>query len=176
MALSSHQPTPRTLSAAGAVAAAGHACPINAAAPRGPVLIASWIFQIASAAIMGQTLFFKFAAAEEPVLIFTRLHAEPWGRLGTGAFELVAAVLLLWPRLAVFGAALGVGLMLGAIGSHLGPLGIVIKNDAGKVIDSGELFASAVATLLMCVGVLLIRRKQVFAYLAKLRPGAKSAH
>ena len=46
--------------------------------------IASWVFQISAAIILGQTLFFKFTAAPESVYIFTKLGAEPWGRIGSG--------------------------------------------------------------------------------------------
>ena len=49
------------------------------------------------AGILLQTLFFKFTGAEESVYIFTAVHAEPWGRIGSGVIELVAAVLLLVP-------------------------------------------------------------------------------
>jgi hypothetical protein len=38
----------------------------------------SWLLQIVAAVIMGQTLFFKFSGAPEPVYIFTTLGAEPY--------------------------------------------------------------------------------------------------
>src|SRR5262249_35466216 len=52
----------------------------------------SWILRITAAAILLQTLFFKFSAAPESVYIFTRVGAEPWGRIGSGIVELIAAV------------------------------------------------------------------------------------
>jgi hypothetical protein len=122
-----------------------------------PGLVASWAAQLLAAAIMGQTLVFKFTASPEPVYIFSTLGVEPWGRLATAVFELVAVVLLLIPRLAVVGAMLGVGLMLGAIGSHLAVLGIVVKDDGGL------LFGMAVVTLAACGTVVAMRADQLRA-------------
>ena len=65
----------------------------------------SWGLEIAVSAILLQTLFFKFTGAEESVYIFTALGAEPWGRLGSGVAELIAAAMLLTPAMAIFGAA-----------------------------------------------------------------------
>jgi hypothetical protein len=128
-----------------------------------PQAAVSWTAQIIAAIIMGQTLFFKFAGAPEPVYIFTTLGAEPWGRLGTAALELIAVALLLFPRTALLGAGLGMGLMFGAIGSHLTKLGIVVKDDGGL------LFAMAIVTFVACAAVVFIRRAQLFAIFAHLR-------
>jgi hypothetical protein len=115
----------------------------------------SYIFQGIAAAVLAQTLFFKFTAAPESVYIFTKLGAEPWGRIGSGVAELIAVLLLLTPRTAIFGAAMSIGVMFGAIASHLGPLGIVVQDDGGL------LFALAWTVLLCGVAVLVIRRDQV---------------
>jgi hypothetical protein len=53
--------------------------------------IASWGLQLLVAGILLQTLFFKFTAAEGSVYIFTRVGAEPWGRIGSGVMELITA-------------------------------------------------------------------------------------
>lgn len=127
------------------------------AAPRGAARIASWILQIVAAVILLQTLFFKFTAAPEAVAIFDKLGVEPWGRLGAGVMELITAVLLLWPRFSILGALLAVGLMVGAIGSHLGPLGIVVND------DGGTLFVMALVVLACGIGVLVLRRNQIKA-------------
>lgn len=126
------------------------------ALPRGRV-IAAWILQIVAAAILLQTLFFKFTGAPESVYIFSKLGVEPWGRYFAGASELIAAALLLIPRTTIFGAAMAVGIMLGAIASHLGPLGIVVQNDGGL------LFTLALVVLGAAVGVLALRQQQVRA-------------
>jgi putative oxidoreductase len=117
--------------------------------------IVSWICQLAVAGILLQTLFFKFTGAEESVYIFKTVGAEPWGRIGSGIVELVAALLLLAPVTAPFGAALTVGVMAGAIGSHLLFLGIEVKGDGGL------LFGLAVTASVGSAVVLAIRRAQV---------------
>ncbi|HTI69448.1 MAG TPA: DoxX family protein [Candidatus Limnocylindria bacterium] len=115
----------------------------------------SWTFQIIAAAILLQTLFFKFTGAEESKYIFSTLGVEPWGRIGTGLLELVTAGLLLRGRTAVFGALLAAGLMGGALFSHLTKLGIVVKD------DDGLLFGLANAVLGSSMIVLWLRRFEV---------------
>ena len=72
----------------------------------GRMKVLSWVLQAVVAVILLQTLFFKFTGAPESVYIFSKLGAEPWGRIASGVFELVATALLLFPRSAVFGALL----------------------------------------------------------------------
>ncbi len=117
--------------------------------------ITSWSLQLIAAVILAQTLFFKFSGAEESKYIFATLGVEPWGRLLTGCAELVAVVLLLTPRTVTLGALLSLGLMTGAIGSHLTKLGIVVKNDGGL------LFALAVTVFVCSAVVLVLRRRQI---------------
>ncbi len=112
------------------------------------VLIVGWICRITAAVILLQTLYFKFTAAEESVYIFTKVGMEPWGRIGSGIVELIAAVLLFVPGLTWLGATLSLGVMAGAIMSHLTILGIVVKNDGGL------LFALAVIVF-VCSGIIL---------------------
>lgn len=118
-------------------------------------VIASWILQVIAAAILAQTLFFKFSGAGESKYIFTALGAEPWGRMATGCLELVAVVLLLVPRGVALGALLSLGLMAGAIGSHFAKLGIVVKNDGGL------LFGLAVTVFLCSALILVLRQRQI---------------
>ncbi|MCB1050408.1 MAG: DoxX family protein [Acidobacteria bacterium] len=113
--------------------------------------ILSWIAQIAAAAILIQTLYFKFSAAPESVYIFSTLGAEPLGRLGSGVIEAVAALLLFMPKRAWIGAGLASLTMLGAIGSHLTVLGIEIQGDGGL------LFGLACTVLLCSLVVLWLR-------------------
>src|SRR5256884_6436730 len=93
--------------------------------------VIAWICRIAAAVILLQTLFFKFTAAPESVYIFSKIGAEPWGRIGSGVVELVAAALLLTPRFVSAGAFLALGVMAGAIISHLTLLGIEVQGDKG---------------------------------------------
>lgn len=123
----------------------------------------AWILQIVAAVIFGQTLFFKFSGAPESVYIFETLGMEPWGRIGSGAAELVVVILLLIPRLSWAGALMGLGVIGGAIVSHLTVLGIVVHNDGGL------LFGLAVVTFICCLLVLIIRRSEAIAVIGNLR-------
>ena len=113
-----------------------------------------WAPALVAALIMGQTLYFKFMGAPESVYIFSTLGVEPWGRLAAGASELLAVALLLTPRAQWVGAGLGLGVMLGAIGSHVAVLGIVVQDDGGL------LFGLAVVVALCCAAVLYLRRRE----------------
>lgn len=104
--------------------------------------------RLLAAGILLQTLFFKFSAAPESVAIFTTLGVEPYGRIGSGVMELIAAALLLVPGTQIYGAALSVMIMGGAIMSHLLFLGVVIQDDGGL------LFGLAWLVLLSSMGVL----------------------
>ncbi len=129
------------------------------AAPRrlGPLASAlAWICQLIVALILGQTLFFKFTGAPESRYIFERLGAEPWGRLGSGAFEALAVLLILFPRTAFWGALLAAGTMVGAIGAHLAKLGIAIELDGRS--DNGLLFGLACTALVASLIVIKLRR------------------
>ena len=117
--------------------------------------ITSWTAQIVAAAILGQTLFFKFAAAPESIALFEKLGAEPYGRIGLGIVELIAVILLLVPRTAVLGGVLTVGLMSGAVVSHLTVLGIDTNG------DGGALFALAIVTLVSGLVVTGLRRAEL---------------
>jgi uncharacterized membrane protein YphA (DoxX/SURF4 family) len=114
-----------------------------------------WILRVIPAVVLMQTLFFKFSAAPESVYIFSTLGLEPWGRILVGIFELIAAILLLIPRTTLLGAILGMGLMAGAIFSHLTKLGIVVQN------DHGELFILALIVFITCFCLFIIFRKKV---------------
>ena len=115
----------------------------------------SWALQVLVAVILLQTLFFKFTGAEESVYIFTKVGGEPWGRLGSGVLELIAAAMLLTPALVAYGAILTVGLMSGAILSHLTILGIEVKGDGGL------LFGLAVTCFIGSLIVLALRRASI---------------
>src|SRR6266480_2502547 len=93
--------------------------------------IVSGICRIVAAVILAQTLFFKFTGAEESIYIFTKVGLEPWGRYGSGVAELIATILLLTPRFAWAGALLALGVISGALASHLTVLGVVVKDDGG---------------------------------------------
>jgi putative oxidoreductase len=117
--------------------------------------VASWVLQLVVAGILLQTLFFKFTGAAESVYIFSSLGAEPWGRLGSGVVELMAAILLLVPTTTTIGAALALAVITGAIFSHLTVLGIEVQGDGGL------LFALAIAVFVASGVILLLRRGEI---------------
>jgi putative oxidoreductase len=118
----------------------------------------SVLLRLVTAIIMLQTLYFKFTAQPESVYIFSRVGIEPWGRIGTGVAELIAAVLLLVPATVVIGALMAAGMMLGALATHLFILGIQVQD------DGGQLFSYAVMVLLASIGLLFLHFQQLISY------------
>ncbi|MFC4220055.1 DoxX family protein [Flagellimonas marina] len=119
------------------------------------------VLKAVPAIILLQTLFFKFSAAPESVYIFETLGLEPIGRIGIGILELIAAILLFIPKTTWLGAVLGLGLMVGAIVSHLTKLGVVVQN------DGGTLFALALTTFVFC-GILTWKHRHQIPIMNKL--------
>jgi uncharacterized membrane protein YphA (DoxX/SURF4 family) len=119
------------------------------------ITVLSWLLRIAAAIILLQTLFFKFTAAPESVYIFTKVGAEPWGRIGSGVIELVAAILILTPRFTWLGSLLAMGVMAGAVLSHLTVLGIEVQG------DKGLLFALALIVFVSSTINLLLHRSEI---------------
>ena len=120
-----------------------------------PQKIASYLVRFTAAIILLQTLFFKFTGAPESVYIFTKVGLEPWGRYGSGVVELIAAILLLSSCHCWLGALLALGMMGGAIMSHLTKLGIVVQNDGGL------LFALAITVAVCGLITLALHRRQI---------------
>ncbi len=125
-----------------------------------------WFVRIVAALIMLQTLYFKFTGAKESIEIFTRMGMgmEPWGRFGTGVVELIASILILIPATVWLGAILSIGVISGAILSHLTILGIEVQG------DGGYLFILAVTTLICSLIALFLDRKQMPALIKKMLP------
>ena len=121
--------------------------------------ILSWIFRLVAAIILLQTLFFKFTGAPESVYIFSALGVEPWGRIGSGVVELIVSILLLVPRTAWLGALGALGVISGAILSHLTVLGIEVQG------DGGTLFYLALAVFFSSLIVLYLHRNEVQRFL-----------
>lgn len=112
-------------------------------------------FRIIIAVILLQTLRYKFLAHPDSVYIFSTLGLEPYGRIGIGVMELIASILLFPKRTVWLGALLSVGLMAGALFSHLTQLGIEVKN------DGGTLFFMALVTWTLGLIVLWDERKNI---------------
>jgi hypothetical protein len=124
--------------------------------------IGLWIPRVLAALIMLQTLIFKFTGAEESIYIFSKLGMEPWGRIGTGVLELMASLLILYPRTTFLGAALGSGLMAGALFFHFTSLGIVVKD------DGGQLFIYALVAFISCLVLLTYYRLDLVSFIKNI--------
>jgi len=122
-----------------------------------------WILRLTAAVILVQTLWFKFTAAPESVYIFDKVGLGAPGRIGSGIAELISAILLVIPRTAWLGAILALGVMGGAIMSHLTVLGIVVMD------DHGELFGLAL-TVALCAAIVLFVRRRDIPLVGKLLP------
>ena len=99
-------------------------------------------------------IFLKFAAVPESVALFTRMSqavhglvSQPVFRIGSGAFETVAAVLLLIPKTATLAAGLIVVWMTAVILSHIFVLGY------------GWFFVDALMVMMLAVIYLLLTRR-----------------
>ncbi|MDO9451326.1 MAG: hypothetical protein Q7J29_00540 [Stagnimonas sp.] len=139
-----------------------------------------WPLTIFVVFVFVQSLFFKFSNSPETIYIFQG-KLDPWaaslGFAGVfapggifsakviGSVELLASLLLLAGAvfaqrrsLQVLGAALGLGVISGAIFFHLfTPLGIAVRNADGSS-DGGQLFALACGVWLSCAALLWLRR------------------
>ena len=139
-----------------------------------------WLLTIFIAFVFIQSLFFKFTGSPETVYIFQG-KLDPWAAsLGfpgvfapggifsakvVGTMELIASILVLvgaalasQRAVQVLGAALGLGVISGAIFFHLfTPLGVAVVNTDGSS-DGGELFALACGVWLCCATLLWMRR------------------
>jgi putative oxidoreductase len=81
--------------------------------------IALWATQIV---VAGMFLFvggLKLAGVPDMVGLFEAIGIGQWFRYLTGSIEVIAALLLLSPRLALFGALLAIPTMLGAVVTHV---------------------------------------------------------
>ena len=139
-----------------------------------------WLLTLFVVFVFVQSLFFKFSNSPETIYIFQG-KLDPWAAsLGfggvfapggifsakvVGSAELLASLLLLAGAvfahrrsLQVLGAALGLGVISGAIFFHLfTPLGVAVRNADGSS-DGGELFALACGVWLSCAALLWLRR------------------
>ncbi len=108
-------------------------------------------------------LYFKFTGAAESVYIFNQLGIEPYGRIGTGVLELTISVLLLVKRTSLIGAILGIGVVSGAILSHLFVLGIVVQDDGGL------LFTLAILVFVLLLLTIILQKEKVVVLVKSIK-------
>lgn len=128
------------------------------------IKILIWVLRIVAAAILLQTLRFKFTADPQSVYIFTKIGLEPYGRIGTGILELLASLLLFVPRATGIGASLAAGLMGGAIYFHLTTLGIEVDGDSG-------LFMNGIIVFIASLTLMIIYRQPLLTFAKQLLKG-----
>lgn len=150
-----------------------------------------WLLTLYVSFVFIQSLFFKFTGSPETVYIFQG-KLDPWAAsLGfpglfapggifsakvVGSFELIASILLLagavltrHRAVQVLGAAMGLGVISGAIFFHLfTPLGVAVVNTDGSS-DGGELFMLACGVWASCAALLALRREVWLGWIARLR-------
>ena len=78
-----------------------------------------WILQIGAAGMFLMVGFLKLSGDPQMVGLFDAIGLGQWFRYVTGSLEVLGAILLLVPRLSGLDALLLVGVMLGAVPTHL---------------------------------------------------------
>ncbi len=126
------------------------------------LLLTSWALQIVLAAVfLAMGAYPKLSGDVYSIALFEKLGFEP-GRYIVGGAEALAAVLLLTPGAHAIGGLLVVGLMLGAIGSHLGPLGIETELMIdGETETLPQLFPMSIVFLLLASVLVFLRRDEL---------------
>lgn len=108
----------------------------------------SFFLRLIVSVILLQSLYFKFGGHAQAVHVFSTLGVEPWGRYLLGSLELIVAIGLLFSKTQILASLATLGLMTGAIASHLfTPLGIEVKWDGNN--DGGQLFFMAVISFVL---------------------------
>jgi hypothetical protein len=120
----------------------------------------SWGPQLGVAAILAQTLYFKFTYAPETQVIFADRGGRP-AATAVGIVELVCVALLLIPRTAAVGAVLSLLVIGGALFTHLTSLGIAVTDPATGESDGGLLFGLAIAVAVGSLVILALRWRQL---------------
>jgi hypothetical protein len=134
------------------------------------VRLLPWVLALWIAYVFVWYLQYKFTGADGSVWLFTVLtdwlgfhgYEKPM-RIGVGSAELVAAILVLYRRAQVFGAAMSTGIMTGAIFFHVvSPLGI------DPYEDGGRLFIEACLVWLSGLAIVWLRRDEAIELVRRL--------
>ncbi len=131
--------------------------------PWPPALFIAWVFI--------WYLQYKFTGHPGSVYLFDILTKwlgfegyEAVMRIGTGTLELIASLLVLYPRTQAIGGLMSTGIMTGAIFFHIAsPLGIDPYN------DGADLFKKACAVWVLGLFIAFLRRDDLVALWALFR-------
>jgi putative oxidoreductase len=85
--------------------------------------IVLWLLQIAAAGMFVMAGLSKLSGNEQMVGLFAAIGLGQWFRYLTGTLEVAGAILLLIPRTSGLGALMLVGVMIGAVMTHLFVIG-----------------------------------------------------
>lgn len=121
----------------------------------------SFLLRLLAGIILFQSLFYKFGGHPDSIALFSMLGIEPYGRVGLGIIELGVVILLFIPKTQLIGSALGVGIMSGAIFTHVFQIGIEFNEDGGR------LFSLALLCFACCFFHLLLFYKFIYTSLNK---------
>jgi putative oxidoreductase len=119
--------------------------------------IALWVVQIVTAGMFLFAGSHKLGNAPEMIAAFDAIGFGQWFRYATGGIEIAAAIALLIPSLAVFGALALVPTMAGAIATHLLVIG-------GAPTPAAVLLAAALL-------IVWARRDELARVIARSRTG-----
>jgi putative oxidoreductase len=133
-----------------------------------PMVITSWVLQVIVAAIFVMAAIPKHTGDAGSVAMFEVLGAEPVGRYAAGSLELLAAILILIPRTIALGGVLSLGIMSGAIFSHLTKLGVSIDAEAlgqpalaEAELEGPTMFIMASVVFVASLVVVVVRRSHL---------------
>jgi len=110
-------------------------------------IVALWVIQVALAAMFLMAGGSKLLGAPDMVNLFAAVGLGQWFRYVTGVIEVSAAIALLIPSAAAFGALLLVATMIGAVATNL---------------YVGQSPAPPLVLLLVATGVAWSRRNQLY--------------
>lgn len=119
-------------------------------------IIGTWLPAILLILIFVRQGWSKFNDTSGWAVAFRHWGYPDWFRITIGILELAAVVLLALGRTAAFGAIIIIVVMLGAWATHL-------------IFDGGRHMTSEVVPLVLASIVLIVRRRQVAAALARFR-------
>lgn len=128
----------------------------------------SLVIRLVIAVIFIQTLYFKFTAHPDSVYIFTELGIEPFGRIGLGIVELITSILLFIPRTKILAILNSLGIIIGAIVSHLIVIGTEIKG------DGGGLFTLALVVFVLSIILITLHKVEVLNLVKQVSKGFRS--
>ena len=112
------------------------------------VTIVSWVCRLGIAVMFALASIPKLTMQDQPQEMFTALGGKPMMLL-TGVMELAATVLVLIPKTRVYGAVLAIGVMGGAIVSHL------------AVLDNDDMLPAAIGLFIAAVVLLVLHRSEL---------------